>query len=180
MDTKKVNRIALARLIKLVAEIPTEEGPVLFIEGDTTIDNEVFVADEEGNMIPAPDGTYTAKDGRLITVTAGKITGIEEPTPEPVAEEPAAEETVEAEEEPQEEPAEAPAEEEPKEDETEALKARIAELEEENAKLKAELEEWKAKAETPAAETLEEEEKKENLSEQKPENTILKRIRSRQ
>ena len=40
-------------------------------EGDA-----VYVRDEEGNRIPAPDGDYTTEDGKVIKVAEGKVTEI--------------------------------------------------------------------------------------------------------
>lgn len=40
-------------------------------EGDA-----VYVRDEEGNRVPAPDGDYTTEDGKVIKVSDGKVTEI--------------------------------------------------------------------------------------------------------
>ena len=68
------------------AEVSTEESK--FIEtdkGKLEWDNEeedlkegdaVFVRDEEGNRVPAPDGDYTTEDGKVIKVADGKVTEI--------------------------------------------------------------------------------------------------------
>lgn len=40
-------------------------------EGDA-----VYVRDEEGNRVPAPDGDYTTEDGKVIKVADGKVTEI--------------------------------------------------------------------------------------------------------
>lgn len=40
-------------------------------EGDS-----VYVRDEEGNRVPAPDGDYTTEDGKVIKVSDGKVTEI--------------------------------------------------------------------------------------------------------
>lgn len=161
----KVKLLKLAKMLKLTKEVKTDEGVVLLIAGDLSIGEEVFVADESGNMIPADDGTYTS-EGKVIVVTAGKISEIKDAEADPIeevpAEEPVAEEAAE-EEAPVEEPAEEPATEEPAEDpaeeteDVEALKARIAELEAENETLKAKIKELEEK--TPAAPSIEDEEK---------------------
>lgn len=49
---------------------------------------EAALADESGNTSPAPDGEYELADGTMISVSSGKVSGIE--TPE--AESPASEE----------------------------------------------------------------------------------------
>lgn len=36
----------------------------------------VYVRDEEGNRVPAPDGDYTTEDGKVIKVSDGKVTEI--------------------------------------------------------------------------------------------------------
>lgn len=36
----------------------------------------VYVRDEEGNRVPAPDGDYTTEDGKVIKVADGKVTEI--------------------------------------------------------------------------------------------------------
>lgn len=68
------------------AEVSTEESK--FIEtdkGKLEWDNEeedlkegdaVYVRDEEGNRVPAPDGDYTTEDGKVIKVADGKVTEI--------------------------------------------------------------------------------------------------------
>jgi hypothetical protein len=43
-------------------------------EGDA-----VYVRDEDGNRIPAPDGDYTTEDGKVIKVADGKVTEIVDP-----------------------------------------------------------------------------------------------------
>ena len=83
-------------------------------EGDA-----VYVRDEEGNRIPAPDGDYTTEDGKVIKVAEGKVTEIVDDKAE-VA--PEMEEEIPA----------------PEEDHIKELEERIKELEEENAALKAE------------------------------------------
>jgi flagellar biosynthesis GTPase FlhF len=165
----KVKILKLAKWLKLTKEIKTDEGVVLLIAGDIAVGEEVFVADESGNMIPAPDGTYTS-EGKIIVVAAGKITEVKEV--ETPAEETPAEETKENAEE--ETPAEDPAK-----DEVETLKARIAELEAENEELKAKIKEYEEK--TPAAPSIEEEEKKEKkfkkeTSEEKKEMSFREKL----
>lgn len=46
-------------------------------EGDA-----VYVRDEEGNRVPAPDGDYTTEDGKVIKVSDGKVTEIVDPKAE--------------------------------------------------------------------------------------------------
>lgn len=155
MDKKKL--LKLASMLSLTKEIKTDEGAVLLIAGDVALGEEVFVTDESGNMVPAPDGTYTS-EGKIIVVAAGKITEVKDAETAPAEEEKPAEETAPKTEETEEEK---PAEETPSEEteDVEALKARIAELETENEALKAKIKELEEK--TPAAPSIEDEEKKE-------------------
>lgn len=125
----------LFRQLMSFGKVETDNG-ILIYEGDVlTEGTEVFIEDESGNIVPAPDGQYSdyiVKDGKIVSTNQS-----EEPAePETPAEEPVAEEEV-----PVEEPTEAPAEE-PEEDkyekrfealekELEDLKAALAELQKE-------------------------------------------------
>lgn len=84
-------------------------------EGDA-----VYITDEEGNRVPAPDGDYTTEDGKVIRVADGKVTEIVDDKAE-VA--PEMDET---------------------EDRIQELEDRIRELEAENAALKEENDALKA------------------------------------
>lgn len=112
----KEKLMKLFRDLMQFGKLETEQG-VLIYEGDILAEGtEVFIEDETGNIIPAPDGQYGD-----YSVVDGKIAG-GEPEEEPETTEP---ETIEEEEE---EPAEEPAEE--PEDLTpriEALEAAVAE-----------------------------------------------------
>ena len=46
-------------------------------EGDA-----VYITDEDGNRNPAPDGEYTTGDGKVITVSDGKVSSIVDPNAE--------------------------------------------------------------------------------------------------
>lgn len=162
MNLPKAKRIQLAKLMKLVKEIPTEEGAILFVEGDVTVDAEVFVGDTDGNMIPAPDGTYTS-EGKIITVTGGKISEIKDVETDPVDdnENP---ETLE-------------------DDNPDELKARIAELETEIAEkdnkiaeLEAKIAEYEQNEETPAADSIEDEEKRNKFNKEEKPKGLTQRI----
>lgn len=83
-----------------VAEIKDAEAEVAPTEGDPATENTkmiqtdkgklewdneeedlkegdaVYIRDEEGNRIPAPDGDYTTEDGKVIKVADGKVTEI--------------------------------------------------------------------------------------------------------
>ena len=106
-------------------KVETDNG-ILIYEGDVlTEGTEVFIEDESGNIVPAPDGKYSE-----YIVKDGKIAPAEEEAP--AAEPEAAEEPVEqAEEEPAAEPepeAEPEAETPDYEKRFEALEAEIADL----------------------------------------------------
>jgi ketosteroid isomerase-like protein len=45
-------------------------------EEDLKAGDSVYVRDEEGNRVPAPDGDYTTEDGKVIKVADGKVTEI--------------------------------------------------------------------------------------------------------
>lgn len=170
MNLPKAKRIQLAKLMKLVKEIPTEEGAILFVEGDVTVDTEVFVSDTDGNMIPAPDGTYTA-EGKIITVTAGKISEIKDVETDPVDDN----ETPETMEDDNPDPTDT--------DNPDELKARIAELETEIAEkdnkiaeLEAKIAEYEQNEETPAADSIEDEEKKNKFNKEEKPKGLTQRI----
>lgn len=143
----KKELLQLSRMILKLAEVATDKG-VLICDDEIAVDREVFIENEEGELVAAPDGEYTAEDGRVFVVEEGKVTEIREA--EPKAEEPAeapaeepAEEALE-EEQPEEE---AEPEADPKDEEIAKLQAQIEELnniiaekDEEIGKLKAELE----------------------------------------
>lgn len=147
----------LAKLVLQLAEMKTDKG-VLISDDEIEVGREVFIEDENGELVAAPDGEYTAEDGRVFIVVDGKVAEIREPEiKDAPAEQP---------EEPVEQPAEEPMEDEqpeepasdPKDEEIAKLQAQIEELnniiaekDEEIGKLKAELE--KSDAE-PAEEQL--------------------------
>jgi len=51
-----------------VQELTLENGTKVHVKGE-----EVFVVDEDGNEMPAPDGEHTLEDGETITTEDGKI-----------------------------------------------------------------------------------------------------------
>lgn len=160
MNITKQTRLKLARLLKLYSEVQTDNG-MLIAEGELAVDTEVFIADENGDLQPAADGTYVSED-MTYTVVNGVITAIEEKVVEETieTEEPTTEEMTEEEEETT---TEETTEEETTTDEPsvedlqkqiEEKDAKIAELE---AKV-AELEEKLKEAEKPVEDPIEEEE----------------------
>ena len=148
---KTINRLQLARVLKLYKETPTT-SEVLISEGDLAEGVEVFVEDANGELVVAGDGEYETPDGLTVYVVKdGKVAEIrvkEEPAPEPEPEE--------------------MAEPEPEGESVEELHTRIAELEADVAErdqriseLTAELDDLKKRiAETePPAEEKEKENK---------------------
>lgn len=165
---KKNNLLKLAKLIKCVQEVTTDNG-MLISEDEIIVGSEVFVADENGDLVPAADGEYQTEN-QIIKVESGVVVEIREKDAEPI-EETETEETTETTEETEtvEEKAETEEEnevvneeetektteeteetvEDEKDKEIERLKQRIAELEAENAELKEKLAE-------PVADPIEE------------------------
>ena len=67
-----------------VRMIETDKGKLEWNneEEDLKAGDEVFVRDEEGNRIPAPDGEYKTEDGKTIVVVEGKVAEIRDPEAE--------------------------------------------------------------------------------------------------
>lgn len=177
---KKNLLIKLRAMLLNFEDIQTEEGVVISVDGALEVGKEAFTTDDNGDVVPCPDGDYTY-EMKTITVAEGVITAIvdkEAPVEAPAEETPAEEPVVEENEE--EAPAEEPAPEEtPAEDEKDAriaeLEARIAELEAENAELKAKLDE---PAEDPAEEEFKAQEVEEPTPQEKAAN-VVKFLRNR-
>ena len=177
MNIPKAKRIKLAKLLALVQEIPTEEGAVLFIEGDLAVDAEVFVSDADGNMMPAPDGTYTS-EGKKIVVASGKITEIKDTEADPIDNpDPGNHEHMEG---GGEGKGDGKGGDPTDTDNPEKLKARIAELEAEVAQKDSKIAELEAKIaeleKEPAAESIEDEEKKERKFGKSKDLTLTQRL----
>lgn len=123
-----------------LGKLETEQG-VLIYEGDVLGEGtEVFIEDESGNIVPAPDGQYgeyTVKDGKIA------------PKEEAPAQEEPAEEVAESQEEVKQEevPAETPDYE---KNRFEALEAELADLRAAIAELKKEKEDMEFSAMKPA------------------------------
>lgn len=110
------------------AEVKTDKGVLSYAgEEDIKIGDEVFVENEEGEVVPAADGDYTVEDGTVIVVVDGKVAEIKEKEEETVEETVEETKTEEAEE-MEEEVVEETVEEEPKDDVIDALKAEIETL----------------------------------------------------
>lgn len=122
----KLNVIRLFSELLKLGKVETDNGTLIF-EGDVLTEGmEVFIEDENGNIVPAPDGQYSeyiVKNGKVAPKEA-------EPATEPEAE--PAQEVEQAEEPAAEEPAT-----EPEPEATPDYEERIAALENELADLKA-------------------------------------------
>ena len=113
----------LFRDLMKLGKVETEEG-ILIFEGDVLTEGmEVFIEDEAGNIVPAPDGQYGE-----YKVVDGKVVPAEEPEP---GAEPEPEEVQQAEEQPE------PTTEPEQEPEPDRYEERIAALENELADLRA-------------------------------------------
>ena len=153
------------------ASVTTDKGVIYWDEGEIAVDMDVYVEDETGEKIAAADGDYVLEDGTVVKVAEGKVAEIVEPAEETVedAVEPEAEENVEAEAENAEENVEPETDEIVENKELDEANAEIerlkAELETANAKIAELEEEIKALKEEDAADTAEEQFKKQVKSE---------------
>lgn len=153
------------------ASVTTDKGVIYWDEGKIAVDMDVYVEDETGEKIAAADGDYVLEDGTVVKVAEGKVAEIVEPAEETVEDvvEPEAEENVEAEAENASETVEPETEEIVENKELDEANAEIerlkAELETANAKIAELEEEIKALKEEDAADTAEEQFKKQVKSE---------------
>ena len=58
-----------------LASVATDKGDLLY-EGELEVGTEVFVVDEEGNQVVAPDGDYVLENGNVVVVAEGKVAEI--------------------------------------------------------------------------------------------------------
>ena len=142
-----INRLKLAKMLLQFGTLLTDSG-TLHYEGDLVEGLEVFI-EQEGELIPAPDGEYKTEDV-TVTVVGGRIETLVEKVVE--EEKPEEETTTELE---------------TLEEETPT--AEIEALKEENEKLKAEIEELKKQ--------LEEANEKLNMSVEKPAHVEVKDVK---
>lgn len=113
--------LKLAKMLLKFSEINTDKG-VLTVNEDLAPGIEIYITDENGEYVAAPDGEYLTETSK-IEVKDGKVESIE--TIEPEDKEPEAEENLE-----EEKPAEEkPADEEPENPEPDEKDLRISELE---------------------------------------------------
>lgn len=135
----KVNRIKLMKHFLKFGTMVSNKGE-LYYEGEVEKGLEVFVEDEKGEMIPAPDGEYVVEK-QIFVIVEGKIAEIKE-----VPEAPAEPEVVEA--------AEEPVVESVVNEKVAELEAKLAEKEAKIAELEAKIAELEAKLGEKEAEVV--------------------------
>lgn len=86
---KKNYLLKLAKMLMKFAEVETDNGKLIY-EGELAEGVEIFVEDENGEMIAAPNGEYKTED-KVITVENGKVIKVEdivveEPNEDPIEE----------------------------------------------------------------------------------------------
>ena len=75
-----INRIKLARAIMKFASVVTDKGELIY-EGDVLVEGtDVFVEDENGEIVVAADGEYIAEDRRIV-VKDGEVELVVEKEP---------------------------------------------------------------------------------------------------
>lgn len=149
----KKKLLAFARLLKCFQEVNTDRG-ILIADSEIQIDTEVFILNEEGELVPATSGKYESED-KIYTVEGSKVVSIElkEEAKEEIIEEEPKEEIVEVLEEVI---VEEPIEEVIVNEELEALKVENEELKATIEELKKEIEDLKKQLEEPQADPIEE------------------------
>jgi predicted RNase H-like nuclease (RuvC/YqgF family) len=130
--------------------VTSVDGVTMELPNGLDVDSEVFVENEEGELVPIQDGEYQVGDVTIVVVggiiAEIKQADINEPTEEPTTEEPETLVTEEPE----------PTTEEPETNtEVEELKQKVAELEEENIELKEKVNDLEAKLFEPIEEPIE-------------------------
>lgn len=155
------------------ASVTTDKGVIYWDEGEIAVEKEVYVEDETGEKVLAADGEYVLENGTVIKVAEGKVVEIVEPEEEVIEEvvEPEKEENVEVEAEIVEEIVEPEdvVEEIVEDKELEEARAEIERLKAENERLMARIaeleDEIKGLKEEDAADTAEEQFKKQAKNE---------------
>lgn len=73
-------KLALKSILSLkFGEVATDKATLIWDgEGELAEGVEVFVKDENEEIVVAEDGEYTTEDGKVITVAEGKVTAIKE------------------------------------------------------------------------------------------------------
>lgn len=85
------NRQDMSKTKTKLAEAKLQDGTVVVTDTDVmAVGDEIFVVDAEGNRTPAPDGDHVLEDGTVVSVSQGKISGVESPDVEEQEDAPAA------------------------------------------------------------------------------------------
>lgn len=73
-------RLRLSKLLAKLSEVSTDKG-VLTKSEDTefVVGDAVYVTNEAGEYVPAPNSEYTLEDGTVYVVVSGMITEIKKP-----------------------------------------------------------------------------------------------------
>lgn len=77
----KLIKLKLMNLVKLaLATVSTDKGTLEYDgTGELKVDMEVYVRNEDGDIVTAPDGEYKLSDDKVAVVVAGIVTEIREP-----------------------------------------------------------------------------------------------------
>lgn len=68
------------------ASVTTDKGVIYWDEGEIAVEKEVYVEDETGEKVLAADGEYVLENGTIIKVAEGKVVEIVEPEEEVIEE----------------------------------------------------------------------------------------------
>lgn len=77
INLEKMKR-TLAKIVAKFAQLTTDKGVLTFGGDEPKVGDDVYLLREDGEVIDAPDGEYTAEDGRVIVVADGAISDIRE------------------------------------------------------------------------------------------------------
>ena len=82
--TEKLKATLRKMLSLQLGEVATKDGKKLYWSSEEDLKEglEVFVEDENGELIPAPNGVYETEDGKKINVEDGVVKKIDDPEAE--------------------------------------------------------------------------------------------------
>ena len=135
----KQKLLKFAKMLHAFAELHTKEG-VLISDAEIVVGSEVFVANENGDMVTPTDGEYNT-EGECYVVVGGIVTEVKMVEAEPIVE-------------PEPEPVQEPVQEPCLDTETEELKAELAKVKYENEQLKNRIKELEEQLKEPVAEPI--------------------------
>lgn len=72
-EKKSLFGLVFGKEQKKFAEATTTDGVMLTYEGDLEVGTAVFITDDEGNQVSAPEGSHTLEDGRTLVLDANGI-----------------------------------------------------------------------------------------------------------